>query len=956
MAPRGLRRRHPQIWISTDTDTTELTDCQGKEPEVAPHSDNDDEHTSQAGNNDDEYVNEGDVEYAKSSQENDGNWGRASQPVVWTAVVYDAENYDTRTNHQPVAQYHSHSPLQLNLGDRREDILLNGLNNVIVGSHTKNCLRPQWTGCVFEVACDGLAHFPRPRPTDLPHPIGPVHPTSLPYLPGRPYPGMAAPHPGIIGPPPPPGLGPMRPGMVPQPPAPPMLLPPAPRNIDRVEFKLVTRGSIIIRSPFLYRRLKAIAEYDPQFVGQNGAGLDDLGATMATNTDPDQPCVEIPAPWGFLLHRMSAMEEFLRNGDNDSLENTAHDDDINRKILRLEREHTEQLYNFLRPHYDNAVVPCQEQLEQSPPRISFEMLWYIFPPGTDVYVDSGHGYQVCVVGGQVSSLGIRSSWERRNNMTSKTMPCRLQLWYLDTNGEKIGRVPKNVEIDPFDGLQELTSLPVCPVSRWDKHDNGERRKRIIQRSTIIYKSLKLGHLLADYRGPCSGGSRHYTGKIVVDYRRGLITNSAKAPRLGLQSDSCYHFAEYDDIPVRDGDDLEDEILSEIKKEDQSSDSGDDSEDGYQSNPPGIERVTKMRVTPSRKRGTIGFDTVSDENNPKIKNTPELTEHQLLLLFPRIWAFALKTKQWLTIQADFMTEVAQSDEGLGNLVVGETERRTIKALATRQNSRREVWAADFIEGKGTGQIMLLHGPPGVGKTYTVEAIAEFLHRPLLALTVADIGTIETQVEMELLKWFSLAEVWNAVLLVDEADIFLERRQNRDLARNGLVSAFLRRMEYFKGLLFLTTNRVGQIDDAFISRVHVAIGYPALSPEDKVKIWQGFFRKLAKERAGKIQIAPNAKRWVLERAGSGEAQQNGRDIRNALQTAITLAEAECEEDPEFDPEKMIIVVDQSHFEKVLDISNKFQSYVRSIRREDERKRAAARFDRNDYFASSQGETKE
>ncbi|OTB00432.1 hypothetical protein M426DRAFT_65886, partial [Hypoxylon sp. CI-4A] len=86
---------------------------------------------------------------------------------------------------------------------------------------------------------------------------------------------------------------------------------------------------------------------------------------------------------------------------------------------------------------------------------------------------------------------------------------------------------------------------------------------------------------------------------------------------------------------------------------------------------------------------------------------------------------------------------------------------------------------------------------------------------------------------------LAEAWNAVLLADEADIFLKRRQNRDLARNGLVSAFLRRMEYFKGLLFLTTNRVSQIDDAFISRVHVAIGYQALSPEFRVKIWRGFF---------------------------------------------------------------------------------------------------------------------
>ena len=156
-----------------------------------------------------------------------------------------------------------------------------------------------------------------------------------------------------------------------------------------------------------------------------------------------------------------------------------------------------------------------------------------------------------------------------------------------------------------------------------------------------------------------------------------------------------------------------------------------------------------------------------------------------------------------------------------------------------------------------------------------------------------------------------------------------------------------MEYFKGLLFLTTNRVGQIDDAFISRVHIAIGYKTLTGPDRKKIWDGFLQKLVKERAGKIQVALSAKKWVLENAVSGKSLLNGRDIRNALQSAITLAEAESAEDPEFDPDKMAVVVDQSHFQRVLDISVKFHEYVKSIRREDEKKRAAGRLDRNDYY---------
>jgi hypothetical protein len=58
-----------------------------------------------------------------------------------------------------------------------------------------------------------------------------------------------------------------------------------------------------------------------------------------------------------------------------------------------------------------------------------------------------------------------------------------------------------------------------------------------------------------------------------------------------------------------------------------------------------------------------------------------------------------------------------------------------------------------------------------------------------VTVADIGKDEDKVEEGLSTWFNLAERWKALLLIDEADIFLERRKHTDLARNGLVSGKL-----------------------------------------------------------------------------------------------------------------------------------------------------------------------
>jgi hypothetical protein len=161
----------------------------------------------------------------------------------------------------------------------------------------------------------------------------------------------------------------------------------------------------------------------------------------------------------------------------------------------------------------------------------------------------------------------------------------------------------------------------------------------------------------------------------------------------------------------------------------------------------------------------------------------------------------------------------------------------------------------------------------------------------------------------------------------------------------ATAFLRRMEYFKGLLFLTTNRVGQIDDAFMSRVHVAIGYEPLTTEARKEIWQGFFTKLEKERKSEIKVGLAAKRFILESEEVRKIELNGREIRNALQTAITLAEYETLESGNA-TDNELVVVEEAHFRSVLSMTEKFHNYVTSIRREDERKRAAARGDRNDY----------
>jgi AAA+ superfamily predicted ATPase len=77
------------------------------------------------------------------------------------------------------------------------------------------------------------------------------------------------------------------------------------------------------------------------------------------------------------------------------------------------------------------------------------------------------------------------------------------------------------------------------------------------------------------------------------------------------------------------------------------------------------------------------------------------------------------------------------------------------------------------------------------------------------------------------------------------VYLAERSLQDIQRNGLVSVFLRHLEYFQGITFLTTNRLTTFDDAFQSRIHFAMKFGDLTPRAKKTIWETFLRKVPTE---------------------------------------------------------------------------------------------------------------
>lgn len=73
--------------------------------------------------------------------------------------------------------------------------------------------------------------------------------------------------------------------------------------------------------------------------------------------------------------------------------------------------------------------------------------------------------------------------------------------------------------------------------------------------------------------------------------------------------------------------------------------------------------------------------------------------------------------------------------------------------------------------------------------TVECVAKLTKRPLISLSAADLGTEETRMERNLVNWFDRATLWGAIVLVDEAEVYLEQRQTGQLNRNALVTGSL-----------------------------------------------------------------------------------------------------------------------------------------------------------------------
>jgi hypothetical protein len=266
---------------------------------------------------------------------------------------------------------------------------------------------------------------------------------------------------------------------------------------------------------------------------------------------------------------------------------------------------------------------------------------------------------------------------------------------------------------------------------------------------------------------------------------------------------------------------------------------------------------------------------------------EMPSDEDLRLAPAVvYGFSFSNKQWGGFDVNGFSEIEFDDQAFDrDLVLSDPSRKQMllslvaEYLRNPSDGDEGVQKLDPISNKGDGCIFLCYGPPGTGKTLTAESLAEKLHRPLWSISVFELGINAKELETNLIEILDIASQWRAVLLLDEADIYMEKRSSKgDPKRTAMTAIFLRLLEYYRGVLFLTTNRVASFDDAFCSRISMFLRYHRLAGAQREAVWRNLFTKAGIDNP---DLAPFL-----------ETQLNGREIRNTIRIAQTWAKSSGE----------------------------------------------------------------
>ena len=646
------------------------------------------------------------------------------------------------------------------------------------------------------------------------------------------------------------------------------------REFDRN--KQYWRTSINIASPAFARLVKGIP-------------------ALSAQLNPVDGDIEITEPFiGLFLSRQAL---------NKALESKSLDGFTGEDLTQI-HSHVRFVLNFMRSDFD-TISRKLDNLESDKPddEVTYPEMWMLYKPGTIVYSLENGEYEAFVV----DSLRGMQKRQRVSHRNYSHGRLDLTCFSVGYDGEIFGRVWSQHSISPFHGSKNISTLNLVPEKFLP--DAAKVKASLIERGKAFW-ALQ-GQQYREYTGKMY--SQHTTeeaSRVMVDHltyqRRNDWPITINRKRGPSEAQGKHWRDNRFGRPCRNDDWME---VPRHRR--------------LHNSPPPPDDVRDW--SPERQGADVEYHHAYSRykiERPAIRTEDEFKQYDAMdpkeepdefaaLLCPQhVHGYCLRDKVWKTLNVNELRPVAFRTNAWDRLVLDAQYKNIIQAMVSSyvDNSAH---LDDLVASKGQGLVALLHGPPGSGKTLTAECVADAFSKPLYQVTCGDLGTNPDQLEDRLEEIFDYAITWGAILLLDEADIFLQDRDMISLERNALVSIFLRTLDYFSGILFLTTNRVTTFDQAFQSRIHVTLGVPALDQKRRIQVWDIFVDDLAAKSA--IQPAQHKLLRQLVREQWSKQRLNGRQIRNAVRTALVVAE------------KKGTVLGEEEVSVVLRIGREFEGYL-------------------------------
>ncbi|KAK3364014.1 hypothetical protein B0T25DRAFT_597698 [Lasiosphaeria hispida] len=251
-------------------------------------------------------------------------------------------------------------------------------------------------------------------------------------------------------------------------------------------------------------------------------------------------------------------------------------------------------------------------------------------------------------------------------------------------------------------------------------------------------------------------------------------------------------------------------------------------------------------------GKLELRSGKTNHNPKENPTP-LADEECLVTYAWVPGFDLKTEEWSFFHLDRISDIEWDDGVVSNLV---------------DSSGGKDLAWSFVSSK---LLAASQSDDFDDFTYMAEAVAEKGRLPLYAMGAGALSRV-----------LDLCQRWKALLLLDEADVFLSACSPAAAAsdRNEMACIFLKKLEYYQGVVILTTNLAATIDHAFRPRVDLFLQYANLDAQARRQVWRNFI-------AGRASCAD---KFELDEEGYDRLAQldlNGREIKNLVKNALRIA---------------------------------------------------------------------